>query len=240
MLLFAKISYAKDALVAVAANFAEVAELLKDDFENRTEHRLTMTFGSTGKFYNQITYGAPFDVFLAADQIRPERLEREGFAVKGSRFTYAAGRLSLWSPRSKDTVLDGKKILKENKFRFVAIANPKVAPYGAAAQDVMTSLDVLDNIKGRIVMGENIGQVYSMVFTENAEVGFVALSYMLSPRHKPRGGRWDIPKNLHRPIRQDAVLIMRAKHNKAAVAFLNYLKSNGAHNIMKRYGYLVN
>ncbi len=230
---------AERALAAVAANFAEAAERLTADFGRATEHEVTVAAASTGKLYAQIRNGAPFDVFLAADRRRPELLEQAGATVPGSRVTYAVGRLTLWSPNAKLIGNDGRKTLQEAKFRRLALANPELAPYGAAARRTLAALGLYDALRSRIVTGENIGQTYALAATGNAEVGLVALSYVLSPRNELRGSRWDVPQRLHDPIRQDAVLLRRGKSNGAARAFLDYLQTSAARQVIQSFGYAV-
>lgn len=220
---------ADQALVAVAANFSEAAHTLGSDFEKSTAHNITITTGSTGKLYAQILHGAPYDILLAADQKRPEILETDGQALPGSRFTYAVGRLTLWSA-SNDV---GPDTLRSGNFRKLAIANPDLAPYGAAAQATLHALGVADLVKPKIVMGENIAQAFALVSTGNAELGFVALANVLNAA----GSRWDIPSNLHSPIRQDAVLLKRAAANPAAKDFVLYLKGAKAKAIIESLGY---
>ena len=229
---------AEEAIVAVAANFSEVVERLEADFERDSGHRLTVAVGSTGKLYAQIAHGAPFDVFLAADQARPERLEREGLAVAGSRFSYAIGRLTLWSPEPDRVGGDGAATLREG-FRLLAIAHPDLAPYGAAAQQTLESLGLWTGLEGRTVRGETVGQTYAMVASGNAELGFVALSHVLSPRGNRSGSRWDVPAEHHAPIRQDAVLLARAAGNPAARGFLDFLRGAEAKALIESYGYRV-
>lgn len=228
---------AAEALAAVATNFAEVMDALGPRFEAATGHRLRVSSGSTGKLYAQVRNGAPFDLFLAADQRRPELLETAGHAVSGSRFTYAIGRLTLWSADKDRIGADGAAVLRRDDFRHLAIANPKLAPYGLAAQQALTALDLWKPLQDRIVQGENIGQAFSLVATGNAELGFVALSAVLSPRHKVTGSRWDVPVDLYEPIRQDAVLLSRGADNIAARAFLGFIQSAEARGIVARFGY---
>ena len=228
-----------DVLVAVAANFSEVMERLESDFETAGDHTLTVTIGSTGKLYAQIRHGAPFDILLAADQSRPKLLEDESHGVAGSRFTYAIGRLTLWSPDTQRVPTDGSVILRSGTFRKLAIANPDLAPYGSAAREALKALGLFDILRPRIVMGENIGQAHTLVSTGNADVGFVALSYVLSRRHKHPGSRWDVPQHLYTPIRQDAVLLSRATNNPAARAFFDYLKTDAARARIASFGYGV-
>ena len=230
---------AEEVVVAVAANFTEVVERLELDFESDTGHTVTVVAGSTGKLYAQIANGAPFDVFLSADQERPERLEKEGLAVAGSRFTYATGRLVLWSPELGRVGSDGAATLRQGKFRRLAIANPELAPYGVAAKQTLEKLGLWERFKDKIVMGETIGQAHALVASGSAELGFVALSSLLSPRVEIKGSIWDVPQNLYAPIRQDAVLLSRSAGNAAARAFLAFLRSEKARPVIKRYGYII-
>lgn len=228
---------AEETLIAVAANFSEVMERLEADFERETGHELTVTIGSTGKLYAQITHGAPFDVLLAADQKRPELLESEGLAVTGTRFTYAVGRLTLWSPDKGRVGADGAATLRAGDFRSLSLANPALAPYGVAAKETLVELKLWETLETKIVMGENIGQAHALVASGNAELGFVALSYVLSPRNEQPGSRWDVPGDLYTPIRQDAVLLSRAADNVAARAFLTFLQREAVRKLIESYGY---
>jgi len=228
---------AGSALVAVATNFSEAAEYLQADFERTCPHSLTVTAGSTGKLYAQIRNGAPFDVFLAADEARPALLDEQGLAEEQSRFTYAIGRLTLWSPTPGLIPADGREILEAGNFRKLAVANSDLAPYGRATREVLIALGLLEKLSTHIVSGENIGQTHALVATGNAELGFVALSYVLSPRNNSAGSRWDVPQTLHAPIRQDAILLSRASSNVAARDFLHYMKSSVARNLIRSYGY---
>jgi molybdate transport system substrate-binding protein len=230
---------AEEAVVALATNFAQVAERLEGEFEQGSGHTLTLVAGSTGKLYAQIAAGAPFDAFLAADQARPERLERDGLAVPGSRFTYATGRLTLWSPEPGRVGSDGTATLRRGGFRLLAIANPALAPYGIAAKQTLERLGLWQGLEDRIVMGETVGQAHALVASGNAELGFVALSYVLSRRNETPGSRWDVPPALHAPIRQDAVLLARAAGNPAARGFLDFLRSERAKSLIETYGYGV-
>lgn len=230
---------AETALVAVAANFAEVMERLEADFEAQSPHGLTVTTGSTGKLYAQIVNGAPFDLLLAADQRRPELLEEEGLAVRGSRFTYATGRLTLWSVGPHRIGSDGLALLRAGGFRRLAMANPDLAPYGAAAKQFLESVGLYESLRPRIVLGENIGQAHAMAATGNAELGLVALSYVMSPRNSTAGSRWDVPAHHHAPIRQDAVLLTRAEDNSAARDLLAYLRRPQVQAQIREYGYDV-
>lgn len=230
---------AEEALVAVATNFAEVMEGLEAGFETETGYDLTVVSGSTGKLHAQIMHGAPFGVFLAADRERPRLLEEDGAAVSGTRFTYAVGRLVLWSPDPGRIGADGAAVLREGDFRRLAMANPALAPYGIAAQETLGALGLWQRLGDRIVLGENIGQAHAMVATGNAELGFVALSYVLSPRNETPGSRWEVPQASYSPIRQDAVLLEGAADNAVAAAFMEWLRGDEARLVIERFGYGV-
>lgn len=233
------VAWPETARIAVAANFAEVMAQIEAGFEAGHPDALNVTVGSTGQLYAQIRHGAPFDVLLAADQRRPELLERDGLAVRGSRFTYATGRLTLWSADPDRIGDDGAAILEQGRFRRLAIANPELAPYGAAAVQVLEALGVYDELAGRLVLAENIGQAHAMVATGNAELGLVALSYVQSPRNGRAGSRWDVPPDLYQPIRQDAVLLTRAEDNSAARDLLAYLRRPEVKALIHNFGYGV-
>lgn len=229
---------ADETLVAVAANFAEVIQELKPVFERASGHKLESTTGSTGKLYAQIKEGAPFQILLSADTNTPERMEKEKIAVAGSHFTYAIGKLTLWSADKGRIGSDGAAALKAGDVGHIAIANPDLAPYGVAARETLQSLGLWDSLKAKIVMGQNIGQTHSMVATGNAQLGFVALSAVIgSPQEGAKGSRWDVPQNLFTPIRQDAVLLNAGSKNSAAIAFMAFLKSPEARAVIERYGY---
>jgi molybdate transport system substrate-binding protein len=228
---------ADEALVAVAANFAEVIQELKPAFEKASGHKLQATTGSTGKLYAQIKEGAPFHILLSADAKTPERLESEKAGVAGTRFTYAVGKLTLWSSDPRRIGSDGATALKASDVRHIAIANPDLAPYGVAARETLQSLGLWDSLKAKIVMGQNIGQTHSMVATANAQLGFIALSAVLGPREGEKGSRWDVPQDLFTPIRQDAVLLNAGNKNDAAIAFLKFLETPEARAVIERYGY---
>lgn len=228
---------AETALAAVAANFAETAAALLPSFRKTTGHDLRLTTGSTGKLYAQIGAGAPFDVMLSADTATPARLLSDGNAVAGTGFTYAMGRLTLWSTDPGRIGPDGRAALQDPDLRFVAIANPELAPYGAAAAAALHGLRLWDSLQPKIVMGQNVGQTTSMVATGAAELGFVALSAVLSPGNDQKGSRWDVPQALHDPIRQDAVLLNAGADNDAAKAFLAFLRTPQAADVIRRFGY---
>ncbi len=227
---------ADDALVAAAANFAEPLTRLERAFEASHPHRLRVAVGSTGKLYAQVLHGAPFDILLAADQERPMLLERAGLAVPGSRRTYAVGRLTLWSTNPKRIQGDVAELLEAGAFRRLAMANPALAPYGAAAREVLQGFGLYASLREKIVTAENIGQTYAMVATGNAEIGFVAASGI---RETHEGSRWEVPPDLHAPIRQDAVLLAHGADNPAARRFLQFLQGERARAIISGFGYGV-
>ncbi len=229
-------AFADEVQVAVAANFTAPMKEIAADFEKATGHKVVLSFGSTGKFYSQITNGAPFDVFLAADDETPAKLEKENGIVAGSRFTYATGKLVLWSARPD--LVDAKgEVLKKGDFAHLALANPKLAPYGAAAAETMTRLGLLEKLQPKFVQGDSIGQTFSFVSTGNAELGFVALSQVYEGGRIKSGSAWIVPASLHNPIRQDAVILVRGKDNKAAAALADYLKSAPARAVILSFGY---
>ncbi|MBK5914464.1 molybdate ABC transporter substrate-binding protein [Rhodocyclus purpureus] len=222
--------------IAVAANFTAPLKQIAADFEKETGHKLVPAFGSTGKFYAQIKAGAPFAVLLAADDETPARLEKEGDGVAGSRFTYAIGKLVLWS--KKEGYVDDKgEVLKKNEFQHLSLANPKLAPYGAAGVDTLRALGVLDAVQPKFVTAENIAQAWQFVATGNAELGFVALSQVIRDGKIGEGSGWIVPASLYQAIRQDAILLARGKDKPAAEALLKYLRGEKARAVMKTYGY---
>jgi molybdate transport system substrate-binding protein len=228
---------AETALVAVAANFAGAAETLSPMFTAATGHEVQLTTGSTGKLYAQIGEGAPFQVLLSADAKTPEKLEAEGRAVAGTGFTYAVGQLALYSADPARIGTDAKAALSDPDLRFIAIANPELAPYGVAAREALQAMGLWDEIFAKIVMGQNIGQTHALVDTGAAEVGFVALSAIIAPDTARKGSHWLVPQEMFQPIRQDAVLLVAGQDNPAAVAFLDFLRSPQAVEVMAAYGY---
>jgi len=226
---------AEQVLVAVAANFIGPFREVAMEFEKTTGHTVQTASGSSGNFYSQIKNGAPFDVFFSADNERPKLLEEEGLGVMGSRFTYAIGRLVLWSP--DPSLVKGEDTLRSEKFKHLAIADPKTAPYGVAAKQAMQKLGVWETVQPRIVLGESLGQTMSFVESGNAELGFLALSQVMDPKIKGKGGRWDVPVNLHEPIQQDVVLLVKGKDNPAAKALMEFMGGPQARTIIERYGY---
>ena len=225
-------AWAGETNVAVAANFTAPAKAIATAFEEKTGHKAVLSFGATGQFYAQIRQGAPFTVFLAADDETPRKAVEEGLAVGDSRFTYAIGRLVLWS-RNPATVT-GEDTLRTAAFEKIAIANPALAPYGAAAVQAMKALGVHDALQPRIVQGNTIAQAHQFAATGNAEVGFVALSQVIEAGE---GSRWVVPDSLHAPIRQDAVLLKTGAADEAAKAFLAFLKGPEAGAVIARFGY---
>lgn len=225
---------AEEVTAAVAANFGPVMARLEPAFEQATGHNLTVVLGSSGKFVQQLQQGAPFDVFLSADAERPALLAKSGLGVPSSNFTYAIGRLALWSPQ-QGAFSDGEKYLKAGAFRHLAIANPAIAPYGAAAQRMLEKLGLWAGLQDKIVRAEDIGQVYGMVGSGAAEAAFVAYSSVLAG-NKP-GSQWLVPQSLYPVLKQDAILITRARDNPAAKAFLDYLKTVPARAVIQSFGY---
>jgi len=229
-------AHAAEAQVAVAANFAEPVKAIAAVLEKTTGHRLRISTGASGAIYTQIKNGAPFDVFLSADNERPAMLEKDGLAQPGTRFTYATGKLVLWSAKAGRVDANGA-VLKAGDLGKVAYANPKTAPYGAAAVQVLEKLDLKDSISPKLVQGESIGQAYNFVKTGNADVGFVALSQVLSGGRLKEGSMWMIPQANYDPIRQDAVLLKRGADNAAAKALLQLLQSPRIKDLIRSYGY---
>jgi molybdate transport system substrate-binding protein len=227
---------ADEVTVAVAANFAGPMAKLSERFSASSGHTLKLTSGATGKFYSQIVAGAPFDVLLAADDETPRRLVAEGHAVAGTAFTYAIGQLALWSVQP-GMVDDQGAVLKSTRFTRLAVANPKLAPYGKAAQETLAAQGLSDAVASRIVTAESIAQAYQFVMSGNAEIGFVALSQVKLPGKPVPGSYWLVPASLHSQIRQDAVLLKRAQESKAAKALLAYLRSAEAKALIQSYGY---
>lgn len=229
---------ADEVRVAVAANFTAPMQKIAEAFARDTGHRAVLAFGATGKFYAQINNGAPFDVLLAADEQTPQRLEDEGQGVTGSRFTYAIGSLVLWSAREGYVDPQGR-VLTDGDFRHLALANPKTAPYGAAALQTLEQLGLRERLQPRFVQGENIAQTHQFVASGNAELGFIALSQVIEDGRIARGSAWRVPADQHQPIRQDALLLQRGEHNPAARALLDYLRSASAVALIRAYGYEV-
>jgi molybdate transport system substrate-binding protein len=241
--LFFVAAQAGEVTVAVAANFTAPMQKIAKAFEQDTGHKAQLAFGATGKFYAQIKNGAPFAVLLAADDETPARLEKEGLALADTRFTYATGRLALWSKQA-NVVDDKGEVLRSNSLNKIgihkiAIADPKLAPYGIAAMEVIHKFGVQASVTPKLVQGESIGQTYQFVSTENAQLGFVALSQISVDGRITQGSAWVVPQHLHTPLKQDAVLLNAGKDNAAAHALLKYLQGDTAKAIITSYGYAL-
>ncbi len=230
------LALADEVQVAVAANFTAPMQEIAQAFEQDTGNRVVAAFGSTGQLYAQISHGAPFEVFLAADATTPARIEQDGLAVTGTRFTYATGALALWSADAS-LISDGEQLLRSGSFQHLAIANPKTAPYGLAAKQVMQRLGLSAALAHTLVEGQSIGQTYQFVASGNAELGFVALSQVYRNGEITTGSAWQLPAELYEPIHQDAVLLDKGADNPAAAALLSYLKGERAAAIIRSYGY---
>ena len=227
-------AYAASTNVAVAANFTDAAKEIAALFKTKTGHDAVLSFGSSGLFYTEIKQGAPFQVFLSADAERPQKLADEGFALPQSRFTYAIGKLVLWS--KAPNAIKGVDTLKANAFSKLSIADPNSAPYGVAAIETLKALEIYQSVEKKIVMGASIAQAFQFIETGNAELGFVALSQLINTQS---GSRWMVPQNLYSEIRQDAILLKSGEQNEAAKAFLDFLKSPDARSIITKFGYVI-
>ena len=227
-------AHADSVNIAVAANFTDAANEIAAAFAQASDHEAILSFGATGQFYTQITQGAPFEILLAADDVRPAQSVEEGYGVDGTVFTYAIGQLVLYS--SEEGKVIGAETLEAGDFQQIAIANPETAPYGKAAIETMEALGVYETLRPKIVQGQNIGQAYQFVETGNAEVGFVALGQV---SQTDAGSRWLVPQENYEPIRQDAVLLKTGEDNPAAEAFLEFLKGDEATAIIEKYGYAL-
>ena len=229
-------AHADEVLVAVAANFLAPMQEIATEFEKSTQHHVVITSGATGKLFTQIQNGAPFELMVSADSKTPKKLVKNELALADSQFTYARGKLVLWSADAKLVDNQGA-VLKSGSFKHLAIANPKTAPYGAAAIETLDKLGLSASLQSKQVTGENISQTKQFVDSGNAELGFVALSQVYKDGQIPKGSAWRVPENLYSPLYQDAVLLKRGEDNPAATALLNYLKSDTAKAIMVSYGY---
>ena len=234
---------AEEVTVAVAANFTAPMQKIAQAFEQDTGHKALLAFGATGKFYAQIKNGAPFAVLLSADDQTIARLEKEGVAIAGTRFTYAIGRLALWSKNPLLVDDKGQVLLSnttdKNSFKKLAIADPKLAPYGAAAMEVLDRMGALAKVRPKLVQGDSIGQALQFVMIENAELGFVALSQISIDGRITQGSAWVVPQNLYTPLKQDAVLLPLGKDNAAALALMKYMRADRAQAIIRTYGYTL-
>lgn len=222
--------------VAVASNFTAPMQKIAAEFAKDTGHHAQLSFGASGKLYAQISHGAPFGVLLSGDDKTPAKIAAEGKGDASSRFTYALGQLVLWSPQAGYVDQQGH-ILKKSDWTHLAIANPKLAPYGTAAEQTLATLGVLEQVRPKLVQGENIGQTYQFVATGNAQLGFVALSQVMENGQIKSGSAWVVPAAMHTPIRQDAIVLNSAKDNPAARALVQYLQSDKARSIIAGYGY---
>lgn len=229
-------AHGAEVTVAVASNFAAPLQKIVPLFEKDTGHKAVVSLGSTGGFYAQIKNGGPFHVLLSADDETPLKLEKENLAVGGTRFTYATGKLVLWSKKA-GFVDDKGDVLRSGQFKRLAIANPKLAPYGAAALETLHKLELFQGLQTKFVQGENIAQAFQFVNTENAQLGFVALSQVYADGKLTSGSAWMVPSHLHKPIQQDAVLLVAGKNNIAATALLAYLRTDKAKAIIRSHGY---
>jgi len=227
---------AAQARMAVAANFIEVAQLLADQYAHHSGNQIEISAASTGKLYAQISHGAPFDIFLAADNTTPQRLVNEGRAVRSSLYDYATGRLVLWS-RNAALITDGESVLRRHAFHKFAIANPELAPYGAAAREVLRHVGRWDALKPHLVLGENVGQATQFVLSGNAEAGLLPRSLVMEAQRQVGGSFWLVPASWHKPIIQSAALLNRGRDNPAATGFLIYLRSDAARRIIAAHGY---
>jgi len=230
------VAIADEVRIAVAANFVSTLREIVAGFERETGHTAVVSSGSSGKLYAQIRHGAPFDVFFSADVARPKLLEEEGLAVGGSRITYAVGRLTLWSASPNVVKADGRSTLS-GPIEHLAMANPKTAPYGAAARQTLQVLELWNQVRDRLVQGENIGQTFQFVFSQNAPLGFVALSQVLDASVNGSGSRWDVPTHLYQPLNQQAVLLVNGRTSEAAHALLEYVRGAKSRAIIERCGY---
>lgn len=229
-------TFADEVQVAVAANFTAPMKVIAAQFEKDTGHKVQASYGATGKFYAQIQNGAPFDILLAADDETPARLDKENATVAKSRFTYAIGKLVLWSPQA-GVVDDKGDVLKAGKFDHLSVANPKLAPYGLAAQETLQKLNLFTTLQPKFVTGENIGQTYQFVASGAAPLGFVAMSQVYEDNKLKSGSAWVVPSNLYSPIRQDAVVLTKGGNKAAVTAFIAYLKGDKAKAVIRAFGY---
>ncbi|MBK8815109.1 MAG: molybdate ABC transporter substrate-binding protein [Methylococcaceae bacterium] len=239
LLAFSLNSQAATVLVAVASNFTKPMNEIAEAFTKATGHEASLSFGSSGKFVAQIENDAPFEVFLSADEMNTKKLEESGKGFANTRFTYAIGKLVLWS--AKAGVVDEQgKVLSKGGFKHLALADPKLAPYGLAAEEILKNLGLLDKLKPAFVLGENISQTQQFISTGNAELGFIALSQVIGKDGKiGEGSGWIVPDTLHSPIKQDVILLKKGEPNPAAQALLAFLKSPEALVIIKKFGYNV-
>jgi molybdate transport system substrate-binding protein len=232
----AQIANAGEVTAAVAANFTAPVQQIVELFQKDTGHTVKLSFGSSGKFTAQIKEGAPFDVFLAADEKNPKLLEKEGLAVEGSRFVYALGKLVLWS--AQPSFVDDKgAVLTKGSYNKIAYADPKLAPYGLAAQETLQKMKLWDKVQGKMVTGESIAQTYQFAASGNAEMAFIALSQITKNGRVSEGSFWLVPGDMYNPIKQAAIQLTAAKDKEAAQAFLKFMKGEKAATIIRSFGY---
>lgn len=229
-------AFADEVQVAVAANFTAPMKVISTQFEQETGHKVLASYGATGKFYSQIQNGAPFDILLAADDETPARLDTEKATVPNTRFTYAIGKLVLWSAQAGVVDANGD-VLKGGKFDHIAVANPKLAPYGLAAQETLQKMNLFTTLQPKFVTGENIGQTYQFVASAAAPLGFVAMSQVYEDNKLKSGSAWVVPASMYSPIRQDAVVLTKGNNKPAVTAFIRYLKGDKARAVIRSYGY---
>ncbi len=227
---------AAEVRVAVASNFAAPMQKIAQIFAQDTGHQAVLSIGSTGSLYAQIKHGAPFQLLLAADDETPEKIETEGLGIAGGRFTYAIGRLVLWSKQTGFVDAHGT-VLKSARFDRLAMANPKLAPYGLAAFETLTHMGLWAQVRPKLVQGENIAQTYQFVVSENAQLGFVAMSQLVSSGNMSQGSAWVVPANWHTPLRQEAIMLVNGKDAPAASALMQYLRSEKAKAVIRAHGY---
>ncbi|MBF0427434.1 MAG: molybdate ABC transporter substrate-binding protein [Magnetococcales bacterium] len=235
-LFFFDSALANELHIAVAANFITPMKVIAADFTTSTGHKAILSFGSTGKFYSQIKNGAPFELLLAADAATPAKLEQEGLAIPGSRITYAIGKLLLWSQQS-GFVDDKGEVLRSGNFAHLALAAPKLSPYGMAAQETLSALNLFAALQPKFVQGENIAQTFQFVTSGNAELGFIALSQVYEGGALNNGSGWIVPANLYKPLYQDGVILLRGQNNPASSAFLGFLQSEKIRAVIQQFGY---
>jgi molybdate transport system substrate-binding protein len=229
---------AKPVHVAVAANFGNTMQRLVTEFEKTSDYQIALSYGSSGKFYAQIKQGAPYELFFSADQAKPDALQQDGLVVAASRFTYAIGRLAVWSTRP-ELINKIESTLKQGAFNKLAIAHPRLAPYGVATLEVLKNLELIDTTQSKLVRGENIAQTYQFVSSGNADLGFIALSQLLGKNKVPQGSYWLVPDTMHHAIKQDVVLVRNAAKSQGAKAFLDFMHTDKARSIITEFGYLV-
>ena len=231
-------SMANEIRIAVASNFyptmkAIVEEFELENYESSKINKIVLISGSSGKHYAQIINGAPFDIFFSADKARPVLLEKEGIVEHESSFTYALGKIVLWSPINEFVDSEGQ-VLYDNNFRFLAIANPKIAPYGIATKETLISMGLWNNMSKKVVRGENIAQAFQFIHSGNAKLGFVSLSQLMSPNFSLVGSFWEVPKSLYNPIEQQAVLL---RDSLLGRSFMEFVQTDKALNIISKFGY---